>query len=199
MNNKYLAVGLSIVAVLVVFYQIFLRKPDSNKNQQQINQPLSQPMSSAQSGHGGSKSNGESPGNPAASDINNDSGLIIDYNSDLLLKRIDPELVIPFAKREIPAQFGKEILVSRDIPGEMPGKSQVEREVEFRLNAIIIDDSRRIAIINDKILKMGDILEGAEVKLIAKSKVLLKIRGEEIVLSTNSRVKRVRLLEDRKE
>ena len=48
MNNKYLAIVLSIAAVIVVVYQVFLRK-DTKEIHQQLNQPPQQegPMFSA--------------------------------------------------------------------------------------------------------------------------------------------------------
>ena len=222
MNNKYLAIVLSIVAVIVVVYQVFLRKP-TDSIRQQLNQPQqTQPMFSTHgtsgtsgTGGGGGVTSGESDGNgtgpgtavdrgttPATTynaQQTGDNGLIIDYNSELLLKRIEPELAVPYSKKELPTEFGQEIFSSGKFDDAMSSKSQEEQEVEFKLNAIIIDDTRQIAIINDKIVKPGDNVLGAEVVMIAKSKVLLKARGEEFVLSTNSRVKRVRLLGDRKE
>lgn len=40
----------------------------------------------------------------------NQESLIIDYHSEVLLNRIDPELTEPFPKKELPPEFGRKIL-----------------------------------------------------------------------------------------
>jgi len=99
-----------------------------------------------------------------------------------------------YPRREIPDSFGIPIF-SRGILQQKKVETPVPtREVEFKLNAIIIDQNRRIAIINDTIVKVDDTIAGAKVVAIVKSKVQLKIKSKTIVLSTNSRIKRVKLI-----
>ena len=206
MNNKYLAIVLSIVAVIVVIYQVFLRKPTKNI-QQQVNQSQQQaePMYSTTGRAVQPVKTGQSPTAPhplrpkttaraILDSENSDEGLIIDYNSEVLLKRISLEMLEPYTKKELPTEFGRKIFSGGILVENKPTGPQYEREVEFKLNAIIIDESRRIAIINDKILYVGDFIEGAEVIVVVKSQVVLKIKNEQFVLSTNSRIKKIRLI-----
>jgi hypothetical protein len=193
MNNKYLAIVLSVVAVIVVLYQIFFRKP-AEQIQRQLNQPVPQSQPHYSSGSRPGTAASASPGTAAGGE---QSGPIIDYNSEILLKRIPPELTASYSRRELPPEFGKDIFSRGIAEASTPDEPQYEREVEFKLNAIILDDKRRIAIINNKILEVGDVIQGAEVIAIVKSSVVLKIRDENLVLSTNARIKRVRLLQSR--
>lgn len=212
MNNKYLAIVLAVVAVIVVFYQIFLRKPTENI-QKKINQPVQQPPSlytpkskridtPIKKASTVKRTLNQRPISDFRSSISKEktiqkteeSGLIIDYNSEILLERIQAEMATPNAKRELDDVFGKQIFSRGRPKGTIPSTPVYEREVEFVLNAIIIDEERRIAIINDEILGVGDVILGARVESIVKSRVVLKLGGRVVALSTNSRVKRIKLL-----
>ena len=70
------------------------------------------------------------------------------------------------------------------------------KTVEFKLNAIIMDQNRKLTIINDTILKVGDMVSGARVTRIGKGEVILRINNRDVVLSTNSRIKQVRIIGD---
>jgi hypothetical protein len=166
--------------LLLKIYYIDLRSgPEAGKRSRA--QPQPQPVSSPSPSEG-------------SQTIVDDGGPVIDFNSEILLKRIPAEMIEKVPDRELPDAFGRPIFST--------GLEQVEKqrvetgtagEVEYRLNAVIIDRRRRIAIINDTILKKGDIIAGARVTAVMKSKVVLKVNGKDIELSTDSPIKRVRL------
>jgi hypothetical protein len=203
LNNKNLAIGLSIAAVVVVSYQVFFNKPTKPVRRPTQSTPMfsttgrpaaaNTPAKSgpnkiepAESGGAGSSKSPEAA----------NQGLVIDYNSEILLKRVEADFTEPYPKMELQQQFGSDIFIKTEEPvilKKPPPKPTLEREVEFKLNAIIIDETRRIAIINNTILKVGDVFLGAEVKSIKKRRVVLIIEGNRILLSTNSRIKKVRL------
>ena len=196
LDNKYLAVGLSIAAVVVVGYQVFLRKPTKPVRKPMENQPmfstrgtsnptpppaLNRPQQSA----------AQQPGTGMAAAADQD--VIIDYNSEILLQRITADQVQPYPREESPRQLGLAIFTRGEQEDETKTGPRYRRELEFKLNAIIIDRLRRVAIINDTILNVGDTIQGAVVKSIVKSKVVLEINKKQILLSTNERIKTVML------
>lgn len=211
LNNKYLAVVLSVVAVAVVVYQVFIRKPDNvtrptqdkpmftaqgRPRPAQPAPPQSQapPPQSYQAPAPQDDGSSPSPGMRTPTTGTSD-GLIIDFNSEILLERIDPQIMQPYPKQQLPNQFGTPIF-SGGQPEDTsaPQQPTYTREVKFELNAIIMDANRKLAIINDKILKVGDNIQGAVIQNIEKSKVILSIEQKQIVLSTNSRIQSIRLL-----
>lgn len=108
MNNKYLAVVLSLVAVIVAVYLVLSRK-SGERVQGQYHQPApqAQPLYSTGSRPGPSLNPASSsPGTAAAV---GQGGPIIDYHSEILLERIQPELAEPYPKRELPLEFGASI------------------------------------------------------------------------------------------
>ena len=114
-------------------------------------------------------------------------------------------MVIDRPRIELPGQFGMNIFSGAAPTGptetnEKAGVKESIRVVQFTLNAIIMDsNNRRLTIINNTILKVGDMIQGAQVTNIVKSKVLLTVNKKTVVLSTNSRVKQVRLVEEKGE
>lgn len=205
LNNKKLAVSLSIIAVLVVVYQVFFNKPEPPPNRQAgIQQPLvtssnPSPSNPAPSGNTGPTSPGLQPGlnnGSTGQPLSNNDSIVIDYNSPILLERITFEMAEPYPKTELPPEYGKPIFSGEGDNSEtiISSTPQYEKEVEFKLNAIVIDSSRSIAIINDKILKKGDFIMDAEVISIEKNQVTLKLDNEEIVLSTINRIKKVKII-----
>ncbi len=184
LNNKKLAVGLSIAAVVVVAYQVFINKP----NQPAMNRPQAEPVVSTSTHTGGENMPGSSPHPQAVENVE------IDFNSQALLKRISPESTVPYPRNDIPSEFGAKIFTIPGTPKEKIKLPEGEKEIEFKLNAIIIDEKRKIAIINDKILKVGDFIEGAQVQAIVRREVLLKLDDREIVLSTSSKIKKIKLI-----
>lgn len=211
LNNKYLAIVLSIIAIFVVVYQVFIRKPEkvtrplpnepiisTQGRPNQVVPPVSTPP---QTGDSSDESDSPAPRsmNPP-SVLTATDGLVIDFNSDILQKRVEPGMNEPFPRSELPEEFGAPIFSSGSAPGSEPGsEDQYTREIEFRLNAIIIDQQRRMAIINDQIVKIGDTILGATVVSIVKSEVVLMIEKTTVVLSTNSRIKKIRLVESKKQ
>jgi hypothetical protein len=185
LNNKYLAIGLSIAAVLIVVYQVFINKPQGAQTAKpQPQKPAFVPVAPAQKA-----------ASQPTHEAETDNGLVIDFNSPLLLKRIEPDMTLPYPRQELPKEYGADIFSGGGVEAEAPPvEPKYEKVVEFKLNAIIIDAKRRIAIINNTIVKPGDIIEGAVVLSIAKTMVVLKVNNENVVLSTNSRIKEVKLI-----
>jgi hypothetical protein len=217
LNNKYLAIGLSIVAVVVVTYQIFLRKPEPRRPKTQVSPGIaktSPKRSAPQTQPPGppvvtpppvTSSPSVDPAlDPAADPAANmntgtqptaqQSGMMIDFNSPVLLNRVPPEMAIDFPKQELPELIGVPIFSRGLSPEDTPTQTETPKEITFKLNAIIIDSQKRVAIINDTILKVGDMILGAKVMIIVKSKAVLKINSKDVVLSTNSRIKKVKLI-----
>ena len=60
----------------------------------------------------------------------------------------------------------------------------------FRVNAIIVSDARRIAIVNGKRVGVGGTVDGATVVAIAKGNLVLEVDGKEMTLTLNSRSSR---------
>ncbi len=194
LNNKKLAIILSIIAVIVVVYQVFIRKPSTGIQTPVSQQPAFSPSPRVQPPPASSGTGQPNPTAAARSEKNSES-LTVDYNSTLLLDRVNPETAFPYPKQELPREFGIDIFsLGSAVEENVPQAPQYERELKFKLSAILIGSNRRIAVINDKILKIGGIIQGAEVISIEKNKVVLRINKEEIVLSTLSQIKIVRIV-----
>ncbi len=216
MNNKYLAIILSVVAVVLIIYQFVLKsdKPKVKRNVNAViqtnnsNNPGGNPL-----GNNPLPNNNTNPrmiSNQSLSPtsqvqmVNQRNNLkkdeLIDFNSEILLNRVyENELEKP-EKRELPESIGipifvKEIYSQQEKP---ENKSEI-KEVVFNLNAIIIKKEGKYAIINEQIVKIGDMVTGAIVKAIKKSRVLLEFKGKEVILSTNSKIKKIRYLGGRSE
>ena len=67
-------------------------------------------------------------------------------------------------------------------------------EVKFTLYAVIIDIDRKLCIINDRILKVGSVINGAMIQKIEKGRVDLMVGGERFSLTTNQKIKTIKLL-----
>jgi hypothetical protein len=191
LNNKYLAVGLSAAAVVVVGYQIFINK--ACETRPSVRREAARPAASRPTPRT------TPPADTAAvqsQPTSGDNGLVIDFNSPMLLKRIHARMAEQYPRQELPPQFGPAIFTrgKEYQPDQSTGNPVTEKEMKFELNAIILDMQRRLAIINNTIVKEGDMVGGAKIFAIAKSKVVLKINGQTVILSTNSRIKTVRLL-----
>ncbi len=187
MNNKILAFVLSIVAVVVVIYQIFLREDDSNikknktarfvKSNTNNNRPAPRPAAIDNSA--ANKNNSES--------IDDSSNrMIIDIYSPGLLKRVDPYIESP--KIEISGAIGENFFKYQ----KTKKVEATESKKEFirpllTLNGIIelIKDNITIAIINNRLYRKGESIDNAVVTKIEKNKVFLKLNEETIILTVN--------------
>lgn len=209
LNNKYLAIGLSAAAAGLLFYQIFINKacdpkpsvrPQSGEVEKAGPSPPQVPISpqpQAQTNAAGSvNTNGEESVQTADASQHANNGLTIDYNSPMLLNRIHSQMAQKHPHKELPPQVGKSAFTRGIEPSQKQEttKKAIEKEVKFELNAIIMDAMRKLAIINGVIVKEGDMVAGAKINIIAKSKVILKINNQTVILSTNSRIQTVRLL-----
>lgn len=195
MNNKYLAIVLAVVAVIVVVYQLAFRKeaaPAVRPGMQQAapapgNTPPPAPKASQQTQPSSAPTSGIA-GFPADTAPEQDIP-IIDFNTPLLLERVMQNPIEPYPREELEPEYGAPLFISPPTGSEK--EEQIKREIEFKLNSIIIDADRRIAIINNRIVGDGDFVDGAEVALIEKTRVILHFRDKIIELSTDARIKRV--------
>ncbi len=203
MNNKYLAIVLAVAAVLIVVYQVAFNKKKPRRQTQQkplITQPA-QPQSQPQTQPQGQPAPAATPPTvarssrkaaPVEAPRKPHEGLQIDYNSPILLTRVTDNPIEPYPKEELPQQFGATIFSKPQSVEEIVSTgTPEEKEVRFKLNSIVIDKKRRLALINDTIVKVGDFISGAQVMNIQKSHVLLKFRDQTILLSTTSRIKKI--------
>ncbi len=204
MNNKYVAIGLSIAAVILVVYQVYNQL---NKNKSLAPAVVMEnlpgdppPGTGTQAGPstGPSTAGTQPPTSPAmgpaasqrtAATAASDDGLVIDYNSPILLKKVSDNPLEKYYRQELTQTSGTAFFVlpqeeiTEEVKDTKPGKV---KEIKFVLNSIVIDKERRLAVINDSIVKTGDIINGARVMSIQKSRVVLKIKDKTIVLSTTS-------------
>ncbi len=200
LNNKYLAIVLSVVAVAVLVFQIFF-----NKEKKPVRQPepavgqqvTPRPQQAAPPQMEPSMKDGSAGTAGAGAENAGDDGLIIDYNSPMLLDRVYEMPMERFMPRELPQRYGNPIfsvtLVTSTPAGYVTGEGK-EKEIQFKLNAIIMDRERRLAVINGTIVKAGELVNGALVTNIGKKRVMLKYNDTDIVLSTESRIKTIKLV-----
>lgn len=182
LNNKYLAVVLSVVAVVAVVYQVFFSKPSKPAGPRAAASEASTAPAFTPPSQPGPRDLPQSPA-PGGSQGNED-GPVIDADSPILLKRVYDEPLEKYPRQELPKEFGRDIFSA-------PPKTEYETaddageptDFRFRLNSILIDRGRRIAVINDTILFVGDTIAGATVESIQEKRVLLKLRDKNIVLS----------------
>ncbi len=81
-----------------------------------------------------------------------------------------PRLVLPTAP-------GRKEPVAETAPTETSSASPAP-EPEFRLNAISIRDGHPVALLNDRLVREGDVIEGVRVLHIGEDFVELEVRGE---------------------
>jgi len=96
LNNKYLAVGLAVIAVVAVVYQVFFNKP-AKPAARQVNPAAVQSRPAV------------SPSPVQNTAPEKDGDLIIDFASPILLKRVYENPMEKFPGRELPDQFGRAI------------------------------------------------------------------------------------------
>jgi hypothetical protein len=182
LNNKYLAIVLSVIAVVAVVYQVFFNKtstPAVNRARasEASRTPAFTPPPQPEPGALPQALATTSP-------QDNGEGPVIDADSPILLKRVYDEPLEKYPRQELPEEYGRDIFSA-------PPKTEYETtedteeptDFRFRLNSILIDRGRRIAVINDTILFVGDTIAGARVVSIQDKRVLLKLRDKNIVLS----------------
>lgn len=204
LNNKYLAIVLAVAAVIIVFYQMFLRKPDKMVRRQAapaVETPSPAVMPPPAAGQpAGTPGTGETPAaggmGPGASAAAGprEEGVDIDADSPILLKRVYENPMESYPRRELSPEFGKAIFSPPEPVGQPVARAGEAKEVQFRLDSIVIDKNRQLAVINNTILFPGDFIHGAQVIHISKQNVLLKLKEENILLSTSRVVKDIKLI-----
>lgn len=83
-----------------------------------------------------------------------------------------PRLVVPTAR---PAPAAAEPETTALTP---PPDPVVPREPEFRLNAISTREGRPVALLNDRLVREGDVIEGVRVLHIGDDYVEIEVKGE---------------------
>ncbi len=68
--------------------------------------------------------------------------------------------------------------------------SAVVTKPSFTVNAIIVSDDRRLAIVNGKRVMVGAEIDGATVVSITKHELVLELDGEQLTLGLNGRKRR---------
>jgi hypothetical protein len=206
LNNKYLAIVLAIAAVLVVFYQVFLRKPAKSVRRParpaaEAAAPAGMPPAGTQTAQ--TPAAGPRGAVPPAGDMgpsapagtgSQEEGLVIDNDSPILLKRVYENPMEPYPRRDLPPEFGRPIFSPPEPEAKPMARAAETKDVQFRLDSIIIDKDRQLAVINNTILFAGDFIHGAQVVNIRKRNVLLKLKEENILLSTSPVVRDIRLI-----
>jgi hypothetical protein len=123
-----------------------------------------------------------------------EEGIVIDDDSPILLKRVYENPMEPYPRRDLPREFGRPIFSPPEPEGKPTAKTAKAEDIQFRLNSIVIDKDRQLAVINNTILFAGDFIHGAQVVHIRKQNVLLKLKEENILLSTSPVVKDIKLI-----
>jgi len=192
MNNKTLAIVLSIVAVIVVIYQVFLRKDEkpvrANRNLNIIKKSnIKADREKVTSLPSINDSVNTDPLKNSNALSNEDSNyIIIDLYSPQLLKRVKP--YFDKSKRELKGEVGENIFgYKRSEQESVQEEKSVDKLPILTLNGIIelIRDKIKIAVINDKLYRVGESVENAVIEKIEKYKVFLKFNRETIVLTVN--------------
>jgi len=117
--------------------------------------------------------------------------LVIDFNTPVLLNRVPHEMMAAPVPREMPSDFGSPIFTTASKESAVTNEPQYEKEIEFTLQAIIINPGGGVATINGKNLRVGDFIQDAEIISIEKGKVTLKLNNETFELTTLNRVKKI--------
>ena len=109
LNNKKLAIGLSIAAVVVVVYQVFLNKPEPRRRRPSTHQTTVVPSNTGSGSAPVTRSQAANPAYEAPAGPTNSpgdgTGLVIDYNSEILLKRVPREFTEAIPRQELPSQL----------------------------------------------------------------------------------------------
>jgi hypothetical protein len=174
MKNKYVAIGLAILAIILVAYRLFF-SGDANSKVRQV-----------QTG-------------PA---IIHDPGMVVTDNITPVLVnsesiKIDPLMLLDnidyrsqrYKLKEL-NDTGSNIFVDN---GSTSGNGQGvqimdegDKIYKYSLFAVVIDQNRKVAVINDRICRVGDILPGgAAVRIIEKGRVELNIQDKKVILLIN--------------
>ncbi len=70
----------------------------------------------------------------------------------------------------------------KEIPKNVPAKKEESPREEFSLSGIIYSNDKAVAIINGRILRKGELINGYTITEIFRDKVVLSGKGEEVVL-----------------
>lgn len=176
LRNKWLALGLSLLAVVLIVYRVFF---DQEK--------MSPPASSAQPLVPSVPPDDPEAHSPEPNlEWTDPSGdLLLDLDSPLLMRRVHPsaELFEPYTP--LSSRFGLDIFVrTRESEPEKKEGELTEPE-RLELNGIVIERDRRLAIVNRQLVKEGEYVGAALVVRIEPGRVLCRIEGTDIVLESS--------------
>jgi len=176
LKNKWLALGLSILAIVFIAYRIFFDKSSAVT-----------PVNSAQPLIMATAETGDADTETLAPDLEwaDPSGdLLIDQDSPLLLQRIHPssEMLEPY--EPLSSRFGLDVFISSKAEAVETGSLATSEPEHLELNGIVIDETRRLAIVNRQLVKEGEFVGAALVISIESGRVLCRQNGAEIVLES---------------
>lgn len=177
LKNKWLAIGLSVLAVVLIVYRVFFDKTTPMVPTQN-NVPL---LTQTTQGEIPSEEPEDAAVDPEWDNTGGD--MMIDPESPLLLKRVtpSPEAALPY--EPMVSQFGMGIFVKpQPAAVESQPAGEAPKVETFELNAIVIDEPRRFAIVNRQLVKAGDFVGGAEIIRIEPGQVIYRLNGVDLVL-----------------
>jgi hypothetical protein len=174
LKNKWLAIGLSVLAVLLIVYRVFFDTAT----------PTAPPRSTAPLMASPDLPEDTAETTPVLPEWGAAGGeLILDLDSPLLLKRVTPSSESDMPYVPLDGQFGMGIFIR---PGAPPGETaeavEAPKVESFELNGIVIDRARRLAIINRQLVGEGDFVGGARVVRIVPGRVICQLDGAEMIL-----------------
>lgn len=177
LKNKWLALGLSALALVLIAYRIFFDRSDSRPPLQNLQPLVTEP---------GTPERGQPVTGPDLEWTDPSGELLLDLDSPLLQKRVtpSPELLQPY--EPISPRFGIDIFVG---PSPRSSEAQAEEAVEplqLELNGIVMDGSRRLAIVNRQLVQVGDFVGAARITGIDPGRVTYRLNGVEGVLELST-------------
>ncbi len=185
LKNKWLALGLSLLAITLVVYRVFFDKevalppPGSS-------QPLVQVLDETET-------DAMAAPDPDLEWIDPSGELLIDSESPLLLQRVRPSLETKKPYEPLSTRFGPDIFVRRQTEAAEVGSAEAPAFEALELNGIVIDEARRLAIVNRQLVKEGEYVGAVLIVSILPGRVLCRHNGTDIVLeSTLIPVKRLK-------
>lgn len=182
LNNKWLAIGLSVAAVVLVLVRlVFHGTPPPAGQPVESPAPLVQPAAAAPVPPSGAAT--ALPGTISPSLLPEIAP--IDSNSDLLLHPIDRDTVEPLPRRPLGTPFGVRVFSLPAAPATPDaGTSEAAAVTTFSLQGIVREGGRRVAVINHLPVRAGDTVAGAQVLQIESNRVVLRYGEQTIELTT---------------
>lgn len=177
LRNKWLALGLSVLAVVLVAYRLFFDKTEVRPPARNL-QPLVVESKGLETGN-------LVPG-PDFEWTDPSGDLMLDADSPLLLKRVTPSPDVLKPYEPLSTRFGFDIFVNHEPPRTESATDESVEPVQLELNGIVIDETRRLAIVNRQLVKVGDFVGAARITGIDPGRVTYRLNGTEGVLELSA-------------